>query len=186
VSFKYSKPHESLALLNTQFSQKLDFPVFCIYSRLELILWNLDNYDNALFVTTSAEVGTSPCSFGGRRHRLSRHHRSMFHFRFVLSWSYTPGLHSINYVPYLTLWLASLFCVLLFVMWVRVVSALDYCVCSLLELYLFWVNFGLLLISVSWAWLHFSIHQHPHTFSVWIDRLEFQPVLVGSGDITRW
>ena len=35
-------------------------------------------------------------TFGGRRHRLSSHHRSMFHFRFVLSYSFTPDFHSIN------------------------------------------------------------------------------------------
>uniref|UniRef100_A0A8C7RX13 Gypsy retrotransposon integrase-like protein 1 n=1 Tax=Oncorhynchus mykiss TaxID=8022 RepID=A0A8C7RX13_ONCMY len=35
-------------------------------------------------VTTSAEVGPSPSSGCVRHHRLSRHHRSMFHFCFVL------------------------------------------------------------------------------------------------------
>ncbi|XP_055729324.1 uncharacterized protein LOC129817788 [Salvelinus fontinalis] len=34
---------------------------------------------------TTSEDGPSPSSGGGRRHRLSRHHRSMFNFRFVLS-----------------------------------------------------------------------------------------------------
>jgi hypothetical protein len=37
------------------------------------------------FVTTSSEVGSSPCLGGARCRRSSSHHRSTFHFPFVLS-----------------------------------------------------------------------------------------------------
>ena len=55
-------------------------------------------------VTTSIEVGPSPCSGGVRRHRFSSHRRSTFHSPFVLSCFPThlvfiPSLH----VVYLTL-----------------------------------------------------------------------------------
>ena len=97
-------------------------------------------------------------AFGGRRHWLPRHHRAMFHFRFVLSWSYTPGFHSINDVPYLTLWFPSLFCALLFVIWVLIVRAWDYCICSLLESYLFWSTFWMITQNcVLRLTLHFSM-----------------------------
>jgi hypothetical protein len=48
-------------------------------------------------VTTSAEVGSSPCSVGGRRHRISSHHRSTFHFSIgLVLFCYTPGFNSLS------------------------------------------------------------------------------------------
>jgi hypothetical protein len=44
-------------------------------------------------VTTSAVVGPSPYSGGGRLHRSSSHRQSAFHFPFVLPLSYTPGFN---------------------------------------------------------------------------------------------
>jgi hypothetical protein len=82
--------------------------------------------------------------FGGRRHRLSSHHRSMFQFRFVCithTWFQFP-----YHVPYLTLWHTFLFYLWLLVSLVVVDCASVY-VCSYLEFCLtfFWVNSVVLL-----------------------------------------
>ena len=105
--------------------------------------------------------------FGGWRHRLSSRYRSMFNFHLVLSSLYTPDFYYIHYVPYLTPWPPSLFCALLFVMWVRVLVLWIF-VFSVLE---FYSSFLIKLsdyshLCVPRLTLPFSIHQHPHSSGI--------------------
>ena len=55
-------------------------------------------YKHGQFIMSRLPLKSAPLLvqvvFGGRRHRLSSHHQSMLHFRFVLSVLHTPGFNS--------------------------------------------------------------------------------------------